>query len=1557
MSNTKAFDQRDGTEIAIIGMAGRFPGANSVDEFWHNLRDGIETISQLTDEQLRSMGVDEALLSDPDYVRAASILEDVELFDASLFDISPREAELMDPQHRLFLECALSALEDAGYAADEDAGAVGVYAGATINTYLLNNLSTNGALINAVDPVQINIANGSDFLTTRVSYKLNLTGPSHVIQSACSTSLVAVHVACQSLLNDECDMALAGGVSVNVRLQAGYRYLEGGMMSPDGHCRAFDANAQGTVFGSGVGIVVLKRLADAVADRDHVYAIIKGSAINNDGSLKVGYTAPSVDGQAQVIAEALANAGVNAETISYVETHGTGTPLGDPIEIQALTKAFRACTDKTGYCAIGSVKTNIGHLDAAAGVVGFIKTVLALKHKQLPPSLHFKRPNPAIDFDNSPFFVNAGLSVWDKHTTPRRAGVSAFGVGGTNAHVILEESPPAEAAPDARPWKLLVLSAKSESALMARTSQLVTYLNQHTDVSLSDLAYTLQVGRKTYSHRRVCLCRDVEDAIEILQRDGSKRVYSGVQESYDRPVAFMFPGQGAQHLRMGAGLYEVEPAFRDQMDLCSERLKSHLGLSIRDLLYEKEDGEAANLLNQTWITQPALFAVEYSLANLWASWGVRPQAMIGHSVGEYVAACLAGVLSLEDALALISLRGRMMQGLPGGAMLAVPLPEDEVRLMLSDRLSLAAINGPSQCVISGPADDVEDLKRLLANDGIDGRTLLTSHAFHSEMMEPIIDDFVEQVGRVSLKPPVIPYISNVTGAWIKPEEATSPAYWGKHLRRTVRFSQGLQELIKDSTRVLLEVGPKQTLTRMAKRQLRNTSSTVAVASLERLEERQPDLPSLLAAAGELWLAGARIDWKQFNANQRRRRIPLPTYPFEGRRYWVQPGEQQVVSSDGGHALSKKKSLQDWFYTPAWGLKPLSANAETGGWFEEKKTWLVFLNDAHLGSAITARLEDAGQNVISVIAGGEYARSGARRYVIDPQSKDDYVRLIRETQNPGDRIGMIAYLWDLAAADNSLSIDSSEDEGTGGGFLHLLFLAQALEKEQADNPVRINVISNNIHSVTSEEVVDPDRAAVFGICKVIPQEYPGINCCCVDVVLPAPKTHHEEKLADHLLSELNSKTSEIAIAYRGNQRWVQDFKPLRLRREARSSGLIREGEVYLISGGLVGIGMALAMSVAQMSHVKLALIDELSLPEKDRWPGWLASHEEQDAVSLSIRNLQKLEGLGAEVFVVNANLAETDQMESAITAVLNQFGRIDGTIYAGGGIGEETLAPVGELSLAEYRRQFGHKRKALMVLENILERTRPRFCLMASSLSSVLGGRGYAAYAASNLFADAVALSRNKTSHVPRRIIGFDAWQFDEQKDGPWLSAPGLAQVAMTLQEGIEAVQQILYADEADQVIISTVDLSERIDQWLKAEPQTVAADQDASETSSRLHPRPKLDCLYVAPAGEMEHRIADIWQKALGIKQVGVHDNFFDLGGDSLAAIQVISQLKRALGMDIPVVSLYERLTIKSLVELLNVEQGTDAPDDLLAEGREERTIRRKQYQQKRRLKKKQVGQ
>ena len=907
MTTPETFNEPAESEIAIIGMAGRFPGADDVASFWQNLRAGVESISILTDEELAAAGLDLAVTRQPNYVRAAPVLADIELFDAAFFGYTPREAEIMDPQQRFFLECAWRALESAGYDPDRYRGAIGVYAGVSMSSYLIN-LYSNRALLRAASTFQITIGNDKDHLPTRVSYKLNLRGPSVTVQTTCSTSLVAVHLACQSLLSGECDMALAGGVSIKVPQKAGYLYQPDNINSPDGHCRPFDAKAQGTIRGSGVGVVVLKRLAEARADGDHVAAVVKGSALNNDGALKVGYTAPSVEGQAQVIAEALSIAGVEADSIGYVEAHGTATAIGDPIEVAALTKAFRATTRQKNFCALGSVKSNIGHLDAAAGVAGLIKTVLALQHKQLPPSLHFEQPNPKIDFASSPFYVNATLSEWAAAGTPRRAGVSSFGIGGTNAHAVLEEAPAPPAADASRPWQLLLLSAKTGAALDAATANLAAYLRQHPEAELADVAYTLQVGRRAFNHRRMLVCRDLADALAALETTDAQPVLTAVQQTGAPAIVFMFPGQGAQTVNMGLALYGQEATFRAEVDRCAEGLHAHLGLDLRTVLYPQAapSDDTRRQLNQTWLTQPALFVVEYALARLWMSWGVRPAALVGHSIGEYVAACLAGVLSLEDALALVAARGRLMQQLPAGAMLAVQLGETELAARLGPQLSLAAVNAPGLCVASGPEAAIADLEQRLSAEGVAARRLQTSHAFHSAMMEPMLATFTAQVQRLRLSPPQIPYVSNVTGDWITPAEATDAHYWAKHLRQTVRFAAGLAELRKEANCVLLEVGPGQTLSTLAKRQAQQAGAPAVVASLPRRQAGQADAEDLLRALGQLWLRGTAVDWAGFYAAERRRRVPLPTYPFERQRYWIGPepfGAEQSPPKDAAPATT------------------------------------------------------------------------------------------------------------------------------------------------------------------------------------------------------------------------------------------------------------------------------------------------------------------------------------------------------------------------------------------------------------------------------------------------------------------------------------------------------------------------------------------------------------------------------------------------------------------------------------------------------------------------------
>lgn len=890
MVNMQTSDNQDPIDgVAIIGMVGRFPGAGNVDEFWRNLCEGLESTTFFEDEEI-DPSIDPNLCKDPSYVKARGIIPGGETFDAAFFGINPLEAVVMDPQARVFLELVYEALENAGYESESFEGLIGLYAGCGQNTYFANHISGRMEIVDRIGEFQTMLANEKDFLTTRAAYKLNLKGPAVSVNTACSTSLVAIIQACQALSNYQCDMALAGGVSMTTPQNSGYIAQEGSMLSGDGHCRPFDASAQGTMFNNGAGVVVLKRLEDALNEGDRIYAVIRGSGINNDGADKVSFTAPSVDGQAEAVAMAQAYANFHPETISYIEAHGTATPLGDPIEIEALTQAFRVHTDAKQFCAIGSLKSNVGHLVAAAGVAGLIKTALALHYKKIPPSLNFEAPNPKIDFANSPFYVNTELAEWSEGETPRRAGVSSFGVGGTNAHIVLEEAPQIQSAGSSRPQQLLLLSAKTSTALEAATVNLQQHLQYNAEINLADVAYTLQRGRKALNYRRSIVCHDITDAIAALQSLDPNQVNTRHTEIRNPAIAFMFPGQGSQYVDMGLNLYNHEPVFQEVVDECAEILKPLLGRDLREIMYPAlSDRETATIsLRQTCFTQPALFVIEYALAQLWQSWGVKPQAMIGHSIGEFIAACIAGVFTLEDALMLVANRSRLMWELPEGAMLSVRLPAKEVEPRLSAELAIAAINGPSLCVVSGPTEAIAALQKQLESEEIVCRRLHTSHAFHSPMMDSIITPFAEVVGKVKLSPPQIPFVSTVTADWITAQQATDPMYWATHLRQTVRFAEGVQTLWQQPERVLLEVGPRITTTTLARQQAKDIKQQIAISSLSDNAENEAEWTALLKAVGQLWLAGVSIDWSNFYQRETRQRIPLPTYPFERQRFWIDP---------------------------------------------------------------------------------------------------------------------------------------------------------------------------------------------------------------------------------------------------------------------------------------------------------------------------------------------------------------------------------------------------------------------------------------------------------------------------------------------------------------------------------------------------------------------------------------------------------------------------------------------------------------------------------------------
>lgn len=876
-------------EIAVIGMAGRFPGSDNTAAFWRNLAAGNCGVTDVTPNDQKS-----SLCKEPNYVAKAAVVKDADHFDAKFFGIYPKQAIDMDPQHRLFLEICWHALEDAGYVPDDSPSRIGVFAGCHMNTYIFTRLAADPQFRNSLadsfpgGSLTAEISNDKDYLASRVAFELNLRGPCVAIQSACSTSLVAVAQACENLASGACEMALAGGVTITFPQEQGYLHTEDSILSPDGTCRTFDANAKGTIFGDGVGAVVLKRLSDAIADRDDIYAVIRGWGVNNDGAEKTSYTAPSVSGQLSAIRQAHKRAGITADTISYVEAHGTGTLVGDPIEVQALTEAFRETTDKVQFCRIGSLKSNVGHLDVAAGVAGLIKTSLALKHQQIPALLHFQSPNPKIDFASGPFVVNTALTPWQNSGGPRRAGISSFGVGGTNAHLVMQEAPVAATLASRRPYHLLTLSARCEKALDQMTEDLAQHLSTNPDLDLGDVAHTLQTGRKSFRYKRFVVAASVEEAADSLRSTSSKRRITGDHRSTETPVVFMFPGQGSQHRNMASELYQSEPVFAEHIDECAECLTEHLGVDLRTLIDPQEDESAPDRIDQTEIAQPALFLVSYALGRWWQSLGIRPSKMIGHSVGEFAAAALAGIMSMEDAAKLVAVRGRLMQNLPRGSMIAVQLTEDRLRGIVPESLEIAAVNGPEFCVVSGRTDEVENFAKEIDSgrygDDIAHRALRTSHAFHSRMMDPAIEPFAGEVRQVQLHAPKVPVISTVSATPLSDAKATDPLYWARQIREPVRYSDALQSILHTGEVILLEVGPSQALSTLARQQSLDLNRHHLVPSLPHAKQVESSAKCAVTAAGQLWKYGATANLQSTYSGEQRRRVHLPLYRFQRSRY-------------------------------------------------------------------------------------------------------------------------------------------------------------------------------------------------------------------------------------------------------------------------------------------------------------------------------------------------------------------------------------------------------------------------------------------------------------------------------------------------------------------------------------------------------------------------------------------------------------------------------------------------------------------------------------------------
>ncbi len=1456
-----------GSEIAVIGLSGRFPAAKDLDELWHNLAAGRECIRRFSDEEAAAAGLPAAVRQAPHFVNARGMLDDPDFFDAAFFGFTPREAELTDPQQRVFLECAWEALEHAGYDPRRYAGLIGVYAGIDASSYAMTNFLT------ADDRLQGLIGNDKDYLATRVCFKLDLRGPGLTIQTACSTSLVAIQVACQGLLGYQCDMALAGGVGIGFPQRAGYLYQEGGILSPDGRCRPFDARAKGTVGGDGAGIVVLKRLADALADRDTIHAVIKGAAINNDGAAKIGFTAPGIAGQAAAIALAQAMAGVDPATIGYIEAHGTATEIGDPAEIAALTDVFRARTGKKQFCAIGSLKGNVGHMNSAAGVGGLIKTILMLERRTLLPSLNYERPNPMIDFAGSPFFVNTELREWPANGHPRRAGVSSFGVGGTNAHVVLEEAPAAGPTGPSRPHQLLVVSARTRAALDRSAADLAAFLRRHPETPLADVAYTVQRGRALHRLKRIAVAEDHEQAARALEEGGP--VLAG--EAQEPSVIFMFPGQGAQHAGMARGIYRTEPDFRAVFDACAARLEPLLGLDLRALLFG--DG-AGGPLDQTAIAQPALFAVEYSLARLWMSWGVAPAAMIGHSLGEYVAACLAGVLALDDALALVAARGRLVQSLPPGEMLSVAAGEADLP-PLGD-VAIAAVNAPASVVLSGAPAAMADMAAALERRGLAATRLETSHAFHSAMLEPILAPFLEQVRRVPLSPPRIPYLSSLTGTWIRASEATDPRYWVEQMRRTVRFSAGVRELAGDAGRLFLEVGPGRSLCSLVRKHGEELAGR-RFASLPHTRDVEPDTSALAATLGKLYCHHVEIDWERYYRGETRRRIPLPTYPFERQRYWrpVSLGSVLAPMGDGGPAVDAPAPGGDgvWLYHPTWkrALPPREAPGERAD------LWLVCRGASPFLDAMVEELARQAHNVIEAPPGG---------------ARSDWTELFTRLRDAGQVPTRIVF--------------SRLQDGTAPpeeGLLGLLALIQAFHATCRSMPVEITVVTTGTADVRGDEEISPWNMALLSPCQIVPQEFPDIRCRLLDVAARDVENDHAGTVRDVVGDLRATDWPGWRLARRGYHRWVPAWEHTR---QAPADPLpVRDGGVYLVTGGLGKLGLVLAEHFARTARVRLVLTSRTGLLAREHWDEWLASHPPRDPLSRRIQSIRQLEELGAEVLTVSADAADEQQMRRALDLARDRFGRLHGVIHAAGLAGGEAFRAALDTEPEHCERHLRAKARGVEILARLLPDDLD-FCLLFSSLSTVLGGVGLLAYAAANHVLDGFACRMREERRSRWISIDWDAWQVPVQGDQPFL---GLSPAA-----GVEAVRRILALPHTGRWVVAALDLDLRLAHAVRPGP-AAPGERDRGGAAAR-HERPAdLETAYVPPANQLEEELAQIWQELFEIDQIGTEDNFFRLGGDSLLAIQLATRLRARLGVELQVNELFDEPTIAGLARRVAAAQ------------------------------------
>lgn len=1463
----KKYSKKD---LAIVGMSGRFPQSENVNEFWQNLVGGELLTTFYSDEELIELGVDRHIYDDENFVKVTSFMEGAESFDYSFFGYTQDEAKVMDPQTRVMHEHVWLALEDANLAKSTSKN-IGLYLSARDNPeWRSYAMMTNNPKVN---PFFGSKLSNKNYMSTLISYSLNLKGPSYYVDTGSSSAMVAIHLACRSLLMQECSIAIAGGVSISSNNSYGYRYSEGMIYSKDGRCRTFDASSSGTVPGEGVGSVVLKRLGQAIEDKDRIYAVIKSSAVNNDGNRRAGYTTPSVQGQYECIKMAHQIAGIKPSEIAYVEAHGTGTEVGDPIEMKALNKAF--ASDEEHTCAIGSVKTNMGHLDKAAGVAGVIKTALALKNKMIPASLNFENPNPEIDFESGPFFVNTALKQWDNPEDKLRyAGVSSFGLGGTNAHVVLGEYEEVEQKESAsRPYQLLTYSARSVSALEQYEEKLKNYLTNDSSDSLANIAYTQNIGRKDFEYRKFAVSKTKENCVGILGENTNNTLPPVIENTHKHTV-FMFPGQGSQYFGMGKGLYEQEVYFRSIMDRGFELLKEETGKDYKAVIgYSDAESVDESLINDTEYTQPLLFLVEYALCKLIMKWGINPDRMIGHSLGEYVAACISGVFSFEDALKVIATRGDLMGALTRGGMVAVGAPVSVIKDILADGLSIAAVNTNDSCVISGKNESIESFLTLLAEKEIQFSKLETSHAFHSEMMEEMISSFEEKLSTISFEEPKIPFVSNLTGKEIKNTEAASKEYWVSHLRKTVRFSEGLNTLAKEESSIFVEIGPGNALTnflKQTKEEFRSEQS--AVTLLSRAKEVINDNETLTIAIGELWSLGIQIDWNAYYEEESRKKVALPTYVFDVSNL---PVRAEPIDKIPILFNEKRRKLHEWFYESSWKKQNLFTEAVEEG---NPQNFLIFTNENQVSTAFVEQLKKQGHSVISVLQGDAFNTLDEVTFEINPKSEEDYKALFSTFSSNKTRLDNVVYFLDNPSLEHE-----SRNEQTA--FYEVLHIAKNLHSYEEDEPIRFAVVTNNLYEITGAEQINKHGALVAGLAPVINQEYPLIKTQCIDLLAEGNSTQS----ATSLYKELIAKSEERVLAFRHQKRWVKTYNEIAIPVEQKNSKIKSNG-VYLITGGLGNLGFTYAKYLLEKYNASLILVGRTKIG---------GSHD-QESITKSNR-LQELKSLG-EVFYKEADVSDLNEMKQAISEGASLYGKINGIIHAAGIVDGVSFSPINELKQEDCKSQFVAKVEGLKVLEELFGNHEIDFCLLSSSLNSMIGGKALAAYAAANVYMDVFAQATPLQNCIS---VNYDKLNFFGKVNN----------FSLAKDEMIEVLERALSFDDSTQVIISMEDVHQKIEKWMSP-----TLDDDTTITKVNVE-RSVLTSAFASPETATEVKLIDLFQDFLGFSNIGIDDDFFELGVDSLKGVMLKNQIHKEFGVVVSLVSLFEHNTVQKLASMLDKSQ------------------------------------